>query len=337
MFRRPRQNSPAPPVDARTPRTASEGLADPTKVLADLLSRPTVESVLEQALSYAAALLGEDVKGYAILRRGQDKVAAVYGYPRSLCGQIVSGPWASMRPRLLTDGTRELYELNPPELHKAFDEAGMPDVPLSLVVPVSDRGRGIGALVLDRTTPAPVSPTQQEGVTRWAASVGALVGMIEARDDWQHTARQVASAVVEAVESQDFEGLGHAQQVAETSVRIGRSLGLSGRELEELWFAATMHDLGKVHGVGGHAQVGANFLHGAPQLAEARKAIRHHHERWDGQGEPDKLDGEDIPLYARIIAVANAYAHLGSVEAVEGEAGRSLDPRLVEHLTKVIR
>lgn len=337
VFRRSRQNPSAPPVDARTSRSAGESLTDPTQVLASLLSRPTVEGVLEQALAYAAGLLGDGVKGYAVLRRGQDKVVAVYGYPRGLAGQALSGPWASMRPRLLTDGTRELYEVNAPELHKVFDEAGMSDVPLSLVVPVSDRGRGIGALVLDRTSSAPVSPTQQEAVTRWAASVGSLVGMIESREDWQHTARQVTASVVEAVESQDFEGLGHAQQVAETSVRIGRSLGLSGRELEELWFAATLHDLGKLHGAAGHAQVGANFLHGAPQLAEARKAIRHHHERWDGEGEPDKLFGEDIPLYARVIAVANAYVHSGSVDAVIEEAGRSLDPRLVEHLTKVIK
>ena len=337
MFRRSRQNPSAPPVDARTSRSAGESLTDPTQVLASLLSRPTVEGVLEQALAYAAGLLGDGVKGYAVLRRGQDKVVAVYGYPRGLAGQALSGPWASMRPRLLTDGTRELYEVNAPELHKVFDEAGMSDVPLSLVVPVSDRGRGIGALVLDRTSSAPVSPTQQEAVTRWAASVGSLVGMIESREDWQHTARHVTASVVEAVESQDFEGLGHAQQVAETSVRIGRSLGLSGRELEELWFAATLHDLGKLHGAAGHAQVGANFLHGAPQLAEARKAIRHHHERWDGEGEPDKLSGVDIPLYARVIAVANAYVHSGSVDAVIEEAGRSLDPRLVEHLTKVIK
>lgn len=310
---------------------------DPTKVLTDLLSRPTVEGVMEQALAHAATLLGENVKGYAVVRRGQDRVVAVYGYPRSLVGLILSGPWAAMRARILSDGSRELYESNPAELHAKLDEAGMQAVPLSLVVPVSDRGRGVGALVLDRTTSDGITPMQQEAVTRWGGAVGTLVGMIETRDDWQHTARQVAVSVVEAVESQDFESLGHAQQVAETSVRIGRSMGLSGRELEELWFAATMHDLGKVHGEVGHAQVGANFLHAAPQLSEAQKAIRHHHERWDGQGEPDKLFGDDIPLYARVIAVANAYTHLGSLDAVQEQAGVELDPKLVNHLLKVIR
>lgn len=306
-------------------------------MLNDLLARPTVEGVLEQALVHASQLLGDQIKGYALLRRGQDKVVAVFGYPRSLVGLALQGPWASMRPRILADGTREVYEANPDEVHAQLDEAGMREVPMSLVVPVSDRGRGIGALMLDRTVAQTINPVQQEAVTRWAAAVGTLIGLIEARDDWQHTARQVTSAVVEAVESQDFEGLGHAQLVGETAVRIGRSMSLSGRELEELWFAATMHDLGKVHGVPGHAQVGANFLHNSPQLSEARKAIRHHHERWDGEGEPDRLGGDDIPLYARVVAVANAYAHLGSVADVQAQAGTALDPRIVDHLAKVIR
>lgn len=335
MFRRSKTAPNPTPADSAA-RTSGEAGGDATRVLSELLARPTVEGVLEQALAHAAYLLGDQIKGFAVLRRGQDKVSAVYAYPRSLMNLTLQGPWASMRPRILTDGTRELYEANAEEVHKVLDDAGMRSVPVSLVVPVSDRGRGIGALVLDRTAQVPITPTQQELVTRWASAVGTLIGMVESRDDWQHTARQVTAAVVEAVESQDFERLGHSQLVAETSVRLGRSLGLSGRELEELWFAATMHDLGRVHGEAGHAQVGANFLHSAPQLAEARKAIRHHHERWDGEGEPDKLYGEDIPLYARVIAVANAYAHLGSVPEVKTLSGSQLDPRIVEHLAKVI-
>ncbi|AAF11128.1 HD-GYP domain-containing protein [Deinococcus radiodurans R1 = ATCC 13939 = DSM 20539] len=309
---------------------------DPTRVLAELLSRPSAEGVLENALAYAATLLGGNVNGYAVVRRGQDKVAAVFGYPRSLIGTALSGPWAAMRPRVLSDGSSELYEANAPELHKVLDAAGMRDVPLSLVVPVSDRGRTLGALVLDRTNADPISPTQQEAVARWATAVAPILGMLDARDDWQQAARQVSSAVVEAIESQDFDGLGHSAAVADASMKIGRSLGLSSRELEELWFAATLHDLGKIHGEQGHALVGANFLQNVPHLAEAQKAIRHHHERWDGQGEPDKLAGEDIPLYARILAVANAYVRTGDLERVQAQAGKGLDPRVVNALHKAL-
>nr|WP_221283955.1 HD domain-containing phosphohydrolase [Deinococcus humi] len=312
------------------------------RVLNELLARPTHEGVLEGALSYASFLLGGNLRGYALTHRAQgqdraapDRVAAVFGYPKALVGTPLSGPWASLRTRVLSDGSRELYEANPPELHGVLDTCGMRDVALSLVVPINDRGRNMGALVLDRNSSEDIGHAAQELVTRWATAVAPLLGLLESRENWRLAARQVSSAVVEAFESQEFDALGHGQAVAEASVKLGRAVGLAERELDELWFAATLHDLGKIHGEKGHAQVGANFLHGVPHLAQAQKAIRHHHERWDGQGEPDKLVGEDIPLYARILAVANAYVRLGDIERLRGQAGKGLDARLVGLMEKV--
>ncbi|MFC4636820.1 HD-GYP domain-containing protein [Deinococcus hohokamensis] len=337
MFRRPRTPPPTAPVtEARKPTPTAAGEApDATRVLSDLLARPTLEGILEGALSQGSALLGGDWRGYAILRRGQDRVAGVYGYPKALIGTPLSGPWAPMKPRVLSDGARELYEANPPELHATLDTCGMNDVRLSVVAPLNDRGRALGALILDRTSSEGISPTAQEAVTKWAGAVAPLIGVLEGREEWKAAARQITSSVVEAVESQEFDALGHAQAVAETSLKLGRAVGLVGRDLDELWFAATMHDLGKIHGETGHPQVGANFLHGVAHLTEAQKAIRHHHERWDGQGEPDRLSGEDIPLYARILAVANAYVRLGDLDRVRAQAGKGLDPRLVAALEKL--
>ncbi|WP_345450418.1 HD domain-containing phosphohydrolase [Deinococcus aluminii] len=337
MFRRSRpQPAPTPGPDPR--QTGVVPPAEPpdaTRVLADLLARPTPEGILEGALAHAVTLLGGEAQGYAVLRRGQDHVAAVFGYPRSLVGTVLSGPWTGMRPRLLADGSRELYGLNLPEVQTRLDQAGMRDVPLTLAVPLSDRGRNLGALVLDRTSPEGISPEQQEAVTRWAAAAAPLLGLLDSRDEWRQAARQIASAMVEAAESREFDAVGHGQAVTDTAMRLGRAVGLAERELEELWYGAMLHDIGKLHDEAGHAQVGANFLHGVPHLAQAQKAIRHHHERWDGQGDPDRLAGEDIPLYARILAVANASVHAGDAARLREEAGRSLDPRLVGLLEKL--
>lgn len=337
MFRRPRTPPPTAPVtEARKPTpTPAGGAPDATRVLSELLARPSLEGILEGALAHASTLVGGDMRGYAILRRGQDKVAGVFGYPKALIGTALGGPWTSMKPRLLADGARELYEANPAELHSTLDTCGMKDVRLTLVVPLSDRGRSLGALVLDRTSAEGISPTAQEAANRWGAAVAPLIGVLEGREEWKAAARQITVSVVEAVESQEFDALGHGQAVADLSLKLGRAAGLVGRDLDELWFAATMHDLGKIHGETGHAQVGANFLHGVPHMNEAQKAIRHHHERWDGQGEPDRLAGEDIPLYARILAVANTYVRLGDLERVKAQAGKSLDPRLVATLEKL--
>ncbi|WP_026332427.1 HD-GYP domain-containing protein [Deinococcus apachensis] len=337
MFRRPRPPSVPPPgPDPRHSGVVPPGEPpDPTRVLADLLARPSLEGVLEGALAHAVTLLGGQAQGYAVWRRGQDRITAVFGYPKSLIGTPLQGPWARPRVRLLTGGGRELYELNPPEVQAQLDAAGLREVPLTLIVPLSDRGRGLGALVLDRTSSGEITPGQQEAAAAWGAAVAPLLTVLHSRDEWRQTARQITGALVEAVESQEFDGLGHAQAVADTAMRLGRAVGLVERELEELWYAATLHDLGKLHGEAGHAQVGANFLHGVPHLAEAQKAIRHHHERWDGQGEPEGLAAEDIPLYARILTAADAYVRAGDVGRLRAQAGKALDPRLVGLLEKL--
>ncbi|MDL2345426.1 HD domain-containing protein, partial [Deinococcus sp. MIMF12] len=256
-----------------------------------------------------------------------------HGYPRSLVGAALEGPWvtAGGRPQLLQD--RDLYAGSPPETLARLEAAGARQAPLTFVVPLTDHGRTLGALVLDCPAGTVLSPAAQSAVTAWAAAVAPLVAVLESSREWRQTARQIASAVVEAVESLEFDALGHGQAVAETAVRLGEAAGLSPREREELWYAALLHDLGKIHGGPGHAQLGANFLHSVSHLAEAQRAIRHHHERWDGQGDPDGLAGEAIPLYARILAVANASAHAeGNLAAVQGQSGTALDPQLVELL-----
>nr|WP_157458359.1 MULTISPECIES: HD domain-containing phosphohydrolase [Deinococcus] len=300
-----------------------------------MLARPSQEGILEGALSHAAALMGGGVQGFAVVRRGQDRVAAVLGYPKALLGVALGGPWASMRPRILADGARELYEGSPSEVTALLDEAGMRAVTVSLVVPLTVRGRNLGALVLDRTGPEGLAPATQEAVTKWAAAVAPLLGVLESREEWRAASRHLTSALVEAVESGEFDALGHSQSVADVSVKLGKLVGLTEREQEEVWYAAMLHDIGKIHGEQGHAQVGANFLHGVPHLSEAMKAVRHHHERWDGQGEPDRLAAEDIPLYARILAVANAYVRLGDADRVRAQAGKALDPRLTGLLEKL--
>lgn len=334
VFRRSRQNQSAQQERSNAP--ASAEALDITRALPELLSRPSLEGVFENALALASQLLGGNINGFAVLLRGQDRVVSVFQYPRSLVGLNLSGPWAAMRPRLLPDGSRELYEANSASAQQKFDEAGMRDVPLSLIIPVTDRGRAVGVLVLDRSNAESISPAQQEELTRFGAAVGPLIGLYESREEWQQIARKITGAAVEAIESRDFDALGHAGAVAEASLKIGRALGFNGRELEELWFAATLHDVGKIHGEQGHALVSANFLHNVPHLAEARKAIRHHHERWDGQGEPDHLAGEDIPLYARILAVANAYVKSGDLTQVANLANKQLDPKLIAALEKAL-
>ncbi len=127
------------------------------------------------------------------------------------------------------------------------------------------------------------------------------------------------------VDARDAYTAGHSRRVQQLALAIGRELGLSQPEQDLLGHAALFHDIGKL-GIpdaillkpssltdeewvimASHAAEGASIINRLGFLSDAVPAIRHHHERFDGQGYPDKLSGEDIPLGARIIHVADAF------------------------------
>jgi diguanylate cyclase (GGDEF)-like protein/putative nucleotidyltransferase with HDIG domain len=140
--------------------------------------------------------------------------------------------------------------------------------------------------------------------------------------------RERSTAAMESlsatVDARDSYTAGHSRRVQKLSLAIGRELGLSEAELDLLGYAALFHDIGKL-GIPDsillkparlsleewgvmrrHADEGARIIERLGFLADAVPAIRHHHERWDGSGYPDGLAGEEIPLGARIIHVADA-------------------------------
>ncbi len=126
------------------------------------------------------------------------------------------------------------------------------------------------------------------------------------------------------VDARDAYTAGHSRRVQQLSLAIGRELGLSQAELDLLGHAALFHDIGKLAIpdaillkpsslssdewalMRGHAEEGARIIDRLGFLNDAVPAIRHHHERWDGHGYPDGIGGEEIPLGARIIHVADA-------------------------------
>jgi diguanylate cyclase (GGDEF)-like protein/putative nucleotidyltransferase with HDIG domain len=126
------------------------------------------------------------------------------------------------------------------------------------------------------------------------------------------------------VDARDSYTAGHSRRVQKLALAIGRELKLSEAELDLLGHAALFHDIGKLAipdaillkparlsleewgTMRKHAEEGARIIERLGFLADAVPAIRHHHERWDGSGYPDGLAGEEIPLGARIIHVADA-------------------------------
>jgi diguanylate cyclase (GGDEF)-like protein len=140
--------------------------------------------------------------------------------------------------------------------------------------------------------------------------------------------REAIEAVNRAAESREVQASGHSDMVARYADLIGRALGLAPEELTDLVYAARVHDIGKLfvperilnkmgpltedefHKVKSHARVGADILAVIPDTERIKKAVEHHHEALDGSGYPAGLRGEQIPLWARILGLADAYVNM---------------------------
>ncbi|WP_175452393.1 HD-GYP domain-containing protein [Thiohalomonas denitrificans] len=141
----------------------------------------------------------------------------------------------------------------------------------------------------------------------------------------RHHYEAVLKAYDSALTLKDTYTGGHGRRVALYAATIAEAMSLSEDELEQVYQAALLHDIGKI-GIPdailtkpgrltecesaiicSHPDKGADILQGLPQLCELAPLVRHHHERWDGAGYPARLKGEAIPLGARIIAVADVF------------------------------
>jgi putative two-component system response regulator len=133
------------------------------------------------------------------------------------------------------------------------------------------------------------------------------------------------TALAYALEAKDVYTSGHSQRVTEISVAIAKHLGLDKENIEKIRLAGLVHDIGKIgvreavlnkpgslsdeefEHVRLHSVTGERILKPIVDDGEILKAVRHHHERYDGTGYPDGLKGEQIPQLARIIAVADTF------------------------------
>ena len=169
------------------------------------------------------------------------------------------------------------------------------------------------------------------------------------------------NALVTAVDTKDRYTRRHSEDVMSYSIQIACELGMDERAQQEIMLAALLHDVGKVgvpdrvlrkpgrltgeeyESIKHHPMMGAIIVGAVPGFEETLDAIRHHHERWDGKGYPFGLRGEDIPLTARLMAVADAFSAMttdrpyrkgmqadAAIKLLEAGAGTQWDSQCVQ-------
>jgi diguanylate cyclase (GGDEF)-like protein/putative nucleotidyltransferase with HDIG domain len=176
-----------------------------------------------------------------------------------------------------------------------------------------------------------------------------------------------AEALAAGLEAKDSYTASHSRSIAEHAEAVGRALGMDSAELRTLRFGAAFHDIGKLaipesilnkNGpltaderarIEQHTVIGEQILAPIDFLVDVRPIIRHGHERWDGDGYPDGLAGEEIPLGARIVFACDAYdamttdrpyrralAPADARRELRRGAGTQFDPDVVAALLKVL-
>ncbi|MGB1661450.1 MAG: HD-GYP domain-containing protein [Planctomycetota bacterium] len=177
--------------------------------------------------------------------------------------------------------------------------------------------------------------------------------------------RDTVEALLVALESKDRYLNGHSVRVRDMAVKLGEHAGLDRGQLRTLSYAALLHDVGKIgihedilnkndkltddeyKEIQRHPEISAEIISPVPFLNPSVKAVLHHHERWDGQGYPHGLSGEQIPLMARIIAVVDAFdamtsdrsyrsamPHSVAMQAIQSGKGIQFDPRIADLFEK---
>ncbi|MGY2894378.1 HD domain-containing phosphohydrolase [Deinococcus sp. UYEF24] len=203
----------------------------------------------------------------------------------------------------------------------------------------------------------------------WVGTCSDIDDQKAAEDEAKSTRLAAIRALGLALEARDRETGGHTDRVTRLAQELGLALGLSTSVLEDLKIGALLHDVGKISiadavllkpgpldaaertHVNTHAEAGEQFaaaLGFVPQTA--LQLIRHHHERWDGRGYPDNLQGEAIPALARLFAVVDTYDALMSerpykrawsrqeaTEELLRQAGGQFDPAMVEVFLQLVR
>ncbi len=172
--------------------------------------------------------------------------------------------------------------------------------------------------------------------------------------------------VATLIEAKDPYTAGHSRRVANLAAALTERMGLNAQMRETTWEAGYLHDLGKVSvplrvltkdgplddeerlSIQAHAAAGADILGAIPGLNHLSPGCRYHHERWDGQGYPEGLSGDDIPIVAQILGVCDTYdamtssrvyraarSHQDALDEIARSSGTQFGPRIAEDFVQL--
>lgn len=242
------------------------------------------------------------------------------------------------------------------------------EISSAIFVPLTIRSNAIGILCICRiSTQHPFTASDVELISVLSGQAAAAIENARLYEKLEQSYLSTIITLSGVVEARDQYTDKHMKDISEYSVEIAKKLKLPDDEIENIRKAALLHDLGKISVpdrilmkpdklseeemdvIKRHPSSGAKLIEKVEPLKRASEIIRHHQECFDGTGYPDGLKGEDIPLGARIIAVADAFGAMttsrpyrkalsinDAVNELKQYAGTQFDPQIVEIFLSIL-
>jgi len=328
--------------------------------------------IRKMAVSMATTCVGADAASLLLLDQVTDELyfeasSGVKGetlqHIRLKPGQGIAGWVARKGGALIIDDV-----MNDKRFHSGIDALTGYETRSMIAVPVSSKERMLGVLQAINKLEGYFTQDDLEMLEALANQVGTAIENAMLFQEQRETFLGITMGFAEALEKRDEYTGGHTRRVCDYCMAIAHRIGLSPVQIEELRLSAILHDIGKI-GVAdrilqkpgklevdefkemcSHPRIGSEILEHMKSLRKMLGGVRHHHEKFDGTGYPDGKKGEEIPLAARIIAVADSFDAMTSNRAyrkslgiqfamkeLEIFSGRQFDPIVVKAFIEAYR
>jgi diguanylate cyclase (GGDEF)-like protein len=342
---------------ARREADSATSLLEFGRELATLID---LDDIAGRVTALSAEILGSRHTSFYVETDGQLRLRAEHGHGPELAADLTSRTY----PAELLDSQRDPYIAEPQYYEPLIGEAPVPGGRYAIAPFDVDGRAGCLVALVERDD----FGERELGLLGGLAQQAKLaIANASSYEGLERTFVSTVEALANALEANDEYTSKHARWITDLSLRVGRELGLDERALKRLELGALLHDIGKIgipsdvlskpgrltaverKLVQTHPELGERIIAPIDRLQEVRPIVRHCHERWDGQGYPDGISGDEIPLESRIIFVCDAYhamttdrpyrhrlSHREAVRRLAEGAGSQFDPNVVEVALRIL-
>ncbi len=349
-------------------RRRSEELAALNAIAETISGSLDLREVLHRALDKVLEITGFEAGGFGLVDEAREVIVPMVhrGVPQDFLATFAQ-PRATdgLRWQSVKSGEAIFFENLPHDTRIRGREAFIKGFRAGAYLPLKVKDKSIGLMGLGTGHDHHFSPEEKSLLMTIASQIAIAIENAQAYERLKTLNLETISALAAAVEAKDPYTSGHSEKVTQFAIAIAEKLGLTNDEIEDLRVGALLHDIGKIGipdsvlnkparltsaeflMIKAHPAIAAEIVGKIEALAHLVPIIRHHHERWDGTGYPDGLKGGDIPLLARILAVADGFEAMTSerpyrrarteeeaLAELQKGAGTQWDPQVAEVFVK---